>query len=432
MKKKDYLIKGDFVYRNTDVLHASSAVNSTLFLNDERILIDLEAANGTALLGYDSSIIKDAIEDIAALPMVPSFVETDIRVDLAEQLATALNCKLGENGKVAFDLGGGQGIELALKMAAKNNPGKRTIVVLDGSYHGRTITTSCLSASPRYRNALNGSVFNVVRLPVPELLPELGSKAKEYCMAHLKRLFSDERFGLFSEKGSDILGFIYEPVLNVSGLVQLDSDYLHQIVENIRSCGGMVIADEIFTGFYRFGTLLASTRHGIVPDFVVMSKIITNGIVPVSMVWGREKLVTEVTFPPGEHSVTFGNSVLSFAIAKRVISRVFTLIDEDFNRVSKFLQCIGDEFFSSLKGTIEGYKVDGLTAKLILKPSINAGLLKEKLVKGVDIGDKQYGLLVASTGLVNDMLMLHPPVTISDEEMEIAMSIVNRLGKIKI
>lgn len=422
MNKDNYLIKGDFVYREKEPIHALSAKGSTIHLKEESSVIDLEAANGTALLGYDSSILTSAIEKIMQLPLVPSFVESDLRIDLANLISKRINSELSTQGKVAFEVGGAQGIELALKIAAKANPGKSTILVLEGCYHGRSLATSWLSSSPRYRKFFSSSNFNVIRIPIPN-----GQNELEFSMNHIERLFSREESGLVSSQGSDLLCLIFEPVVNVAGLVVPDSKFLGKLVEKVRENNGLILADEIFTGFFRCGKFLGSQLHQIEPDILVMSKILTNGISPLSLVWGKEKLVNSNVFPPGEHSTTFSNSMLSYAVSLQVMERVLNIKPEEISRIKGFLESIASELIECLGDKAIGFTVVGLAARIELKKSISAKKVKNLLRAGAKIGSHVWGVLVASTGLNDNVIMLHPPLIISEEEVNVSLNVIREI-----
>src|SRR5439155_18626657 len=83
----------------------------------------------------------------------------------------------------------------------------------------------------------------------------------------------------------------------------------------------LIIADEVFTGFHRTGRKWGFSHYDFVPDIVVISKALTNGLAPLSCVWAREPLSAPENFPPGTHSVTFANQPLGLAIADAVLDR---------------------------------------------------------------------------------------------------------------
>jgi len=117
-----YLAKGDFVYRERKPLNLVNGDGARVTDIDGRVLIDAEACNGAASLGYDRTILEEAIGISGGLPAAPSFCETPLRTTCAEKLCTVIDSELNCSGKVAFELGGAQGVELALKIASLNRP----------------------------------------------------------------------------------------------------------------------------------------------------------------------------------------------------------------------------------------------------------------------------------------------------------------------
>ena len=423
MKSKDYLIKSDFVYREANPMVALSAIGSTLSLQDGRVLVDLEAANGTALFGYDSTLVDEAGKFLKNLPMIPSFFEAELRIKLAERFCNFIHRSTGEWGRVAFELGGAQGIELAIKLASRVNPNKRTILVLDGCYHGRSLTTANLSCSLRYSQGFNGSQFNIVRIPVPGMMKGDIAEQQAYCRAYIDSLFADERCGLVADGNSDILCFIYEPVLNVSGLLNPGKDYLQAIIEKTKQSGGLVIADEIFTGLYRLGAPVASLQTNTLADFMVFSKIITNGITPLSVVWGKQAITSDEIILPGLHSSTFGNSLFAFSIANLVLDKIENISLSDVNRVNNALQEMC-KMMVTKNSYYSSYDVDGLTAKITLCNGVEAKYIRSSLSQGVDIDGIKTGVLTAYTGLAKSQIMMHPPINISDSEIEQSLKVL--------
>ncbi|MCA3260088.1 MAG: aminotransferase class III-fold pyridoxal phosphate-dependent enzyme [Phenylobacterium sp.] len=420
-----FLAKGDFVYRDTP-LEIRSAEAATLTDREGRRWIDLEAANGAALLGYDPQLVRETVADWAALPTAPSFAETQHRRAFADALGRRVLASIGRPGRLAFDLGGAQGIELALRMAALAQPSRRTILVLDGAYHGRSLFLSNLSASFRYRAALAPTGYRIVRLPSPGILTAQAGLAPEdalrFCRMQARRAFLDESGGQSAGGASDCLALLFEPLLNVAGMVDPGPSFLSELLGLAREAGCASIADEVFTGYHRTGPFLACETLDGAPDMIVLSKAITNGLAPLSAVWAQPPYGARETFPPGAYSTTFGNNPLHFIIARRVLDRVSALSQGDIKRVTAFLEEMAAALLRRAPGA-HASGVLGMTAYVEFATSE----ARDKTVARLGATSPAARLLFARTGASKLRLLMHPPVTIRDEEMAAALDAVANL-----
>ena len=270
-QKTSKLAVGDFVYKNKPLLHIIRSENSFLFTQEGHCLLDMESGNGAVALGYDYSILNNSILKLENLPNLPSFCESDLRINYSKKLASFIEASTKTPGKIAFELGGAQGIELALKIA-KMNTKKSKVVVFEGAYHGRSHYTSYLSSSSRYREN-NEYADSVIRLPYPDTISDNSFFTSESYIEYIDRMFSNEYSGIMSNnEESDICAFLFEPILNVGGLIKPELKVIHYLVKKAKSIGALVIIDEIFTGFYRTGKRFGFEHFNIKPDLFVSSR----------------------------------------------------------------------------------------------------------------------------------------------------------------
>jgi len=421
----DYLARGDFVYRDAFVCDAVQARGACIVDAQGKRWIDLEAANGAALFGYDSTFASAACSEWSRLCSVPSFVESAPRKRYAKRLGQKIANSLGVQGRLVFDVGGAQGVELAVRIASYRNPQRRTLVVLDGCYHGRTLCMSNVSSSYRYRDILPASGYRIVRLPVPALVASDGQlspgQALLSCKVLARQIFTSQLCGVGGPGGWDVLALLYEPILNVAGMVDPTIEYLDYISGLAKGCGAVVIADEVFTGCHRFRTFLASEQQLERPDLLVMSKALTNGMVPMSAVWGREELSAPSSFPPGSYSTTFGNSPINFIVANLVLDRIERINGSQVAELECFLRAWCDALTRSVAQEVVATQVQGLTAFVEFRTS---GLRDAAIAALASYQDA--GVLVARTGMSATRLLLHPPLTLDDAEKSESIAIAAR------
>ncbi|WP_165786438.1 aminotransferase class III-fold pyridoxal phosphate-dependent enzyme [Methylomonas sp. Kb3] len=410
------LLKTDFVYRN-DPLVIAGASGCTLTERSGRKYIDLQASSGAAILGYDSSIMEMAALRAATLPSKPQFCESVTRLALTEKLDRMFRNASGCEGRIAYDLGGAQGIEHAIKVISAEKPNATCILAFDGAYHGRSLATSFLSSGSRYTSLPGPGLFKVVRLPVPALISASSGisleEADEVCRQKVSLLFSDERYGVVGSTYA-LHSLVFEPILNVAGMHPFDESYISFVIEKIRSNGGHIIADEIFTGFYKDKGFLASASYSSMVDIVVISKGLTNGLAPLSVIWVNEESGLE-SAKPGLHSSTYINNEFSLCCALEVIERIELLNSNDLERPKSALEYI----IGSLK-----------RQDLVSMIHSNVGAIRFKNPDEVsDIYSRlmhtgAVGVVTASTGLAKDSIILHPALTLTDDEIEQAKEIM--------
>lgn len=417
-----YIAHGDFVYRHQPVPIFIKARGPILEDRSGYKYFDAEAANGTASLGFDSDILEESMAKIKKIPAIPSFCETELRLELAEKIVKKIKKITKFSGKVAFELGGAQGVELALKII-KSNTRRSQFIVFEGAYHGRSIFTSQLSASHRYRSLIGDWRIPVVRLPYPDFdqyQTTLDKKTLiDYSLAYVKRLVELEVGGVVSKSGDpDVAALIIEPLLNAGGIVKPDKEYMEEIVKIFRKLGALIVVDEIFCGFYRTGPFFGFEHYNFTPDIIVMSKALTNGITPLSCVWAKNPLMSDKHFPPGTHSATFINSPLSLAIANTVFDNYenWTTKDKDIKKLEDLLNYTIKKIVSFSKLAKSGYVLGGV-GRVLLKNNYAGKILDIART----IGYKNpifgiHGLILASTGMASNVVAINPPLNLKEKE----------------
>ncbi|MET9628334.1 aminotransferase class III-fold pyridoxal phosphate-dependent enzyme [Lentzea sp. NPDC006480] len=401
---------GDLVYRTPPDVRFERAEGVRLYDESGREYLDAEAANGSLSWGYDSSIVREACLRTMSMPALPSFCESTLRVRVVRRLAERISAAVGAPGRVALELGGAQGIEMAMRIVAANRGGG-PIMTFQGGYHGRSPFTAHLSASARYRAVQPWSGPDVVRLPYPDCRTcsfSTGDGCNPACAAAVERLGHDDLFGV---PRTGVAALVLEPLLNVGGCVVPDSAHLRRVVDHVRSLGGLIVVDEIFTGMHRLGHEWGFQLHGIEPDIVVASKALTNGVTAFSCVWAREPLASPEIFPPGSHSSTFAGNPHSLAVVDTVLDRWqdWPEARQDVAHLSTVLTKALGELRNDV---ITGVSVTGALAKVDL-----AGPYASR-VRALATSDPGLpGLLLASTGMAPSTVILHPPLVTSEEDL---------------
>jgi 4-aminobutyrate aminotransferase-like enzyme len=418
-----WVARGDLVYSHPTVPRFTRAWGVVLEDDAGRRYLDAEASSGTAGLGFDSTILTTAAQRAAAMPVLPSFCESSLRQAVAARLAARLREATGRQGRVAFELGGAQGVELALKVV-RGNTSRPRFVVFEGGYHGRSGLTAQLSASPRYRRG-DGAGLPVTRLPYPDVeqarFGEAPGQAATTALAYVRQLATMEFAGLAQAgREPEVAALVVEPILNAGGVVRPDPRYLCGVVEIFRSLGALIVVDEIFCGFHRTGPAWGFQHYqGIDPDVVVLGKALTNGITPLTCVWAREPLMGPDHFPPGSHSATYQATPLALAVADEVLDRYDRWQDREAQvaRVEAGLRAAIDHVVRAFPMALSGWASGGLGRIRLDRPLAGRAVeLARRVADRAPVGGF-HGLILGSPGMAPSVIALNPPLVISDPEL---------------
>ena len=210
-------------------------------------------------------------------------------IELAERLCALApgaltRCFYADNGSAA--------IEVALKMSFHywQNCGrgaKRRFLTLGNAYHGETLGALSVGDVPLYREIYQPLLLPVLTVPSPDCyLREPGSSWAE----HSRRSFAAMEAALAQHAG-ELAAVIVEPLVQCAGGMRMyDPVYLQLLRAACDRHQVHLICDEIAVGFGRTGTLFASEQAGIVPDFLCLSKGLTGGYLPLSVVLTGEQV----------------------------------------------------------------------------------------------------------------------------------------------
>ncbi len=247
-------------------LRAARTQGSRIVLADGRVLIDGVASWWTACHGYNHPHIREAMEhQLAAMPhiMFGGFTH-DPAERLAERLATLLP---GDLNHVFFSDSGSVAVEVAMKIAVQFH--------LNSGHAGRT----CFLA---FREGYHGDTMGAMSVCDPE----------ESMHAHFEGWLPSQLFAdlprtpeaaaaldqLLAVRGGGIAAVIVEPLVQGAGGMRFhDAAALETIARLAKAHEVLLIADEIFTGFGRTGSMFACDQAGVVPDIMCVSKALTGG-----------------------------------------------------------------------------------------------------------------------------------------------------------
>jgi adenosylmethionine-8-amino-7-oxononanoate aminotransferase len=257
------------------------------------------------LFGHNNPRIKDAIKlqlDTLEHVMLAGFTHEPV-VELSEKLA-----KLTGLGHAFYASDGASATEIALKMSFhfwrnSGKPQKTKFISLQNSYHGETLGALGVTDVAIFKDTYAPLLMQSAQMPSPDWrLAELGANNIEHAEAFALRC-ADALEAYVSERSHELAAFIIEPLVQcAAGMGMYHPVYLRRAREICSKYEVHLIADEIAVGFGRTGTMFASytdcesdcgkegnrktctKKQGCRPDFICLSKGITGGYLPLSVV----------------------------------------------------------------------------------------------------------------------------------------------------
>lgn len=334
------------------------------FLEDmdgKKKLFNLHCNGGVFNLGHrNPELIRHLIESLATYDIGNHHLMSRMRAELAESIASSMP---GDLNYTVFGVGGGEAVDLAIKVARAFS-GRKKIVSARGGYHGHT-GLAVATGDSKYRKPFGVSSDGFVQVPFGDL------QALEGAM------------------GEDAAAVILETVPATLGIVVPSRGYLPAVRALCSKKGTLLILDEIQTGLGRTGKLWGFEHFGVVPDMVVLGKGLSGGLYPISATVMRTPLEQVFHADPFIHISTFGGAELGCCIAKRVLE-----ISADpvfLDRVSELARV-----FKEHVAVLQGRYADFLV-----------GFRQLGLMMGLVFKGEFSGPLVTKAAYDNDLLMIY-------------------------
>ena len=260
----------------------------------------LDALSGIAVcnLGHAHPAIAKVIADQAStLIHTSNIYQIPLQIELAEKLAS-----LSGMDQVFFCNSGAEANETAIKIARKYGHSKGidkpVIIVMDGSFHGRTMATLTATGNPKVHAGFEPLVPGFVRVPYNDL------DALKMAVGHWP----------------EAVAVMVEPVQGEGGVKVPDADYLAGVRELCTQRQLLMMLDEVQTGVGRTGTWFAFQQaSGVTPDVMMLAKGLGNGM-PIGACLASG-LATDV-LQPGNHGSTFGGNPLACRVGLAVLDTI--------------------------------------------------------------------------------------------------------------
>ncbi|APW40907.1 adenosylmethionine--8-amino-7-oxononanoate transaminase [Rhodoferax koreense] len=301
-----------------------------LFDHERRRYFDATSSWWVNLFGHADARINAALKDqLDRLPHVMLAGCTHApAVELAERLSALTG---GVLGHCFFASDGASAVEIALKMSfhhwrKRGHPEKREFVCLRRGYHGETLGALAVTDVPVFRDAYDPLLMRVHQVMSPDARQAQPGESA----AGVANRAAAELEALFASRHAHIAALIVEPLVQcASGMAMHDTAYLRRVRTLCDRYGVSLIADEIAVGCGRTGSFFACEQAGIWPDFLCLSKGISGGVLPLSLVMTRDTVYAAFLAEDVAHGFLHSHSYTGNAMACRAALAVLDRFVED-------------------------------------------------------------------------------------------------------
>ncbi len=345
--------------------------------------IDMGSGIGVTAMGIaDDAWVAAVTAQLSKVQHMSNLYYTQPCAQLAEML-----CNRTGMSKVFFANSGAEANECAIKVARKYAADKYgderyTIITLEKSFHGRTLTTLAATGQDHFHKLFRPLTPGFVHTPANDF---------EAFKATVSAVGADK-----------VAGVMLECVQGEGGVIALDKAFVTAVADYAKANDIVLIIDEVQTGNGRTGALYAYMNYGITPDVVSTAKGLGGGL-PLGATLLSEKVQNVLGF--GDHGSTFGGNPIACAGAVSVIER----LDEAFLAEVK---AKSEYVFSAFEGAEGVESVSGMGLMIGIKTVKPAGdVLKACMERGV--------LCLTAKDKVRLLPALNIPMDVLKEAVEI-------------
>ncbi len=366
----------------------------------KRLPVHFQHGEGAWLWDTDNKRYLDALSGIAVCGL--GHAHPAIKAALCQQAGELIHTsnlygisrqeQLGENltrisgmDKVFFSNSGAEANEAAIKIARlyghNRNIDSPAIVVMENSFHGRTLATLSATGNRKVQDGFERLVSGFVRAPYGDT----------------------ESLRVVAQNNPNVVAVLVEPIQGEGGINIPPDDYLNQLRTICDENQWLLMLDEIQTGMGRSGRMFAHQHNGIVPDVMTLAKGLGNGVpIGACLAHGPAAKVLGA----GTHGSTFGGNPLACAAASAVLEVL------ESEQLPARAETLGSKILADLADALEG--VAGVEE-----------IRGRGLLIGIEL-DRDCGELV-TTALEQGLLInvaadrtirLLPPLVMSDEQSD--------------
>jgi len=373
-------------------LEIDRAAGAYLYTREGKSYLDFISGIGVANIGHTNAAVVKAIQEQAEkylhVMVYGEYIQSP-QVNLAAKLASVLP---GPLSQVYFTNSGTEANEGALKLAKKWT-GRKRLISFEGSFHGDTQGACSVTGREIYRTPFEPLLPGVTFLPFNDV-----SKLDQI----------DE----------SVAAVIIEPIQGEGGMRIPHDDFLPALRARCSETGALLIFDEVQTGFGRTGKLFAMAHWNVIPDILTLAKSMGGGMPLGAFISSPAIMKTLSSDPPLSHVTTFGGHPVSCAAG---LASLNFILENDLPR----------------KAEITGEKIQAALRKMAEKKKTIRAVRGKGMMIGLELSDAEEtarfvkealhaGLILGWTLHTNNVVRIAPPLTLSEEETEKGLEIIER------
>ncbi|MBQ2933563.1 MAG: aspartate aminotransferase family protein [Clostridia bacterium] len=359
---------------------------SKVYDKDGKEYIDMGSGIGVTAFGIADEQWANAVSEQAAkLQHMSNLYYTQPCALLAKALCEKTGLK-----KVFFSNSGAEANECAIKVARKwaaENKGEDcyTIVTLQNSFHGRTLTTLAATGQDHFHKLFQPLTSGFVHTPANDI-------------EALKKTVND----------NNVAAVMFECVQGEGGVIALEPEFVKAIAELSKEKNFLIIVDEVQTGNGRTGKFYGYMNYGINPDVVTTAKGLGGGL-PIGAAMLGDRVENVLGF--GDHGSTYGGNPVCAAGALNVINRIDDTLLADVTKKSEYI-------FETLKNADGIDSVSGMGLMIGIKTTKPAA----EVVKAA----MERGVLCLTA---KDKVRLLPALNIPFDDLKKAIDVIKEVAK---
>ena len=347
----------------------------------------LDFASGIAVcsLGHCHPRVTEAIKAQAEkLVHISNLYYNEQQPRLAEKLI-----EKSHPGKVFFANSGAEANEGMIKFARKrgSETGRNEIIVMEESFHGRTLATLAATGRAKYREGFAPDMPGFTHVPFNDLEALNAAITEKTC------------------------AILIEPIQGEGGVYPATQEFLSKARELCDKHDLLLMFDEVQSGMGRTGKYFAWQNYNIEPDVFSLAKALGNGF-PIGAFIVKDKY--KDVLGVGTHASTFGGTPLACSAALAVIE---TLDDEN---ILQNCNVQSKRIIEGLEKLKEKYNI----IQEVRGSGLMIGAVLDRNAAGIRKAAEELGLLVLTAG--ENVLRLLPPLTVNEEEITKALAILDK------
>jgi len=368
---------------------------------------DLLGMNVCISVGHAHPVVNKAVVDqISQMQHCTTMFYHPVPAHFAEELVARMPA--GHDWVVHFTTSGTEAVDMALTLA-QSHTRNIDMLAFQNAYHGATVGAQSLTgiAGFRHNMPLLGGIHHIAN---PDPYRGVFGDDTDAYLAEIDRTIR------FATSGR-LAGFIFEPIQGYGGIVEVPPGYLKAAAEKVRAHGGVMIADEVQSGFGRTGDhFWGFQAHDIVPEIVVLAKGIGNGF-PLGAVVAQRHVADSMA---GKfYFNTYGASPMSCAAGRAVLQVIEDDgLQENARRVGAGLRAILDRLHQKYEvvGDVRGrgmmQAIEFVTDRRSKTPAtdITAAIFERT---------REQGLVVSKSGAHRNILRMVPPMCLSMDDLPV-------------